>query len=130
MTDILQMFRILTFSVEHLKRQGTPINEELALELNFQGFDHNDPLEAHMATYVEFLMSDGDRWAELKPQVQRNDQGNSHSPTLGTYQRMLAEYRRIMDGLERGFSSSDYLLSQAELERIANAQILPARRRP
>lgn len=128
-SDILQMFRILTFSIAHLKEAGEPINEKLAGQLEFKGFDHNDPLESHMASYVEHLMTE-DRWSELKPQLEANDNGNSHSRMLDTYSRMLAEYRRIMDSRERGFSRFDYLISAAELEQIAAARVHPSNRRP
>lgn len=127
-SDILQMFRILTFSIAHLKEAGEPINEKLAGQLEFKGFDHNDPLESHMASYVEHLMTE-DRWSELKPQLEANDNGNSHSRMLDTYSRMLAEYRRIMDSRERGFSRFDYLISAAELEQIAAARVHPSNRR-
>jgi hypothetical protein len=40
---------------------GTTVNGELNHELESRGFDGNDGLESHMASYVEFLMSDG-RW--------------------------------------------------------------------
>lgn len=128
-SDILQMFRILTFSIAHLREAGEPINEKLAGQLEFKGFDHNDPLESHMASYVEHLMTE-DRWSELKPQLEANDNGNSHSRMLDTYSRMLAEYRRIMDSRERGFSRFDYLISAAELEQIAAARVHPSNRRP
>lgn len=81
-----------------------------------------------MATYVEFLMR-GDKWAELKPQLERNDDGNSHHRTLDAYLRMLAEYRRIMDGRERGHSRFDYLLTLDELEQISGARIHPSSRK-
>lgn len=128
-TDILEMFRIITFSMDHLTREGVELDKQLAYELEFQGFDHNDPLEGHMASYVEFLMRDGDRWTELKPQLARHDGGNSHSLVLDTYLRMLSEYRRIMDTRERGFSHLDYLLSKDELEQVAAGRIHPANRR-
>jgi hypothetical protein len=48
---------------------------------------------------------------------------------LDTYLRMLAEYRRIMEGRKRGFSRLDYLLSEDELERIREASIHPSNRR-
>jgi uncharacterized protein YfbU (UPF0304 family) len=127
--DILDMFRIVTFSIGRLAKDGTPVDEKLSSRLEFEGFDHNDALEGHMADYVEFLMRD-DRWAELKPQLERNDDGNSHHRVLETYMRMLSEYRRIMDGRERGsVSPMDFLLSLDELERIAQARIHPSRRR-
>lgn len=47
-----------------------------------------------MAGYVEFLMSE-DRWTELKPQLERNDNGNSHHRTLDVYTRLLTGYRRL-----------------------------------
>lgn len=93
----------------------------------FRGFDHNDALEGHMASYVDFLMRE-DRWTELKPQVQRHDNGNSHGLMLDTYLRMLAEYRRIMDGRERGFSRTDYLLTLDELQRVSASRVHPSNR--
>jgi uncharacterized protein YfbU (UPF0304 family) len=125
--DILDMFRIITFSIRRLEKDGTTVDEELRYKLEFQGFDGNDGLESHMASYVEFLMSDG-RWAELQPQVDSNDGGNSHSLMLDTYMRMVAEHRRIKASRDRGFHREDYLLSLDELEQIAAARIHPSRR--
>lgn len=127
-SDILQMFRITTYSISDLEKEGTPVAEELAHQLEFRGFDHNDALEGHMASYVEFLMRDGERWTELQPQLERNDGGNSHMPMLDTYVRMLSEFRRIMDSRERGAGRLDYLLSLEELERIADARVHPSHR--
>ncbi|WP_454293565.1 YfbU family protein [Salana multivorans] len=129
-SDILQMFRIITYSIDRLEKDGATVDDELKYSLEFRGFDHNDALEGHMASYVEFLMRDGDRWTELKPQLERNDGGNSHHRVLDVYMRMLAEYRRIMDGRERGFSRTDYFLSLAELEQIDEASIHPSNRKP
>lgn len=127
--DILQMFRILTYSITHLEKEGTPVDEELARALEFQGFDFNDSLEGHMDDYVKFQMRAGDRWTELRPQMERTDGGNSHWPMLDTYMRMLSEYRRIMDGRDRGsFERLDYLLSAEELQQIRDARIHPSRR--
>lgn len=129
-SDILQMFRILTYSVQHLEDEGTPVDPELARALEFQGFDFNDSLEGHMADYVEFQMRGGDRWTELQPQLKSHDGGNSHFPMLDTYMRMLAEYRRIMDSRDRThFARLDYLLSANELEQIRDARTHPSRRR-
>jgi uncharacterized protein YfbU (UPF0304 family) len=127
-SDILQMFRIITFSIDRLDKDGTPVGEKLASWLEFQGFDRNDALEGHMAPYVQYLMRD-DRWSELKPQVERNDRGNSHARMLDTYMRMLAEYRRVMDGRQRGFDPDSYLLTLDELQQIADARVHPSNRR-
>lgn len=125
--DILDMFRVITYSIKRLEEQANTVSEELCHQLEFRGFDHNDGLEHHMASYVEYLMSDG-RWAELQSQVQRNDDGNSHYRVLDTYMRMLAEHRRIKDGRDRGFQRDDYLLSMDELEQIAAARVHPSHR--
>lgn len=127
--DILDMFRMITYSLDRMEKEGSPVEAKLALELEFRGFDHNDPLESHMAHYVDFVMRD-DRWIELKPQLARNDIGNSHAPSLPTYVRMLSEYRRIMDSRERGsFRRTDYLLSLDELQQIAHGRVHPSNRR-
>ncbi|CPR69910.1 YfbU family protein [Mycobacteroides abscessus] len=125
--DILSMFRAITFSIRRLEKQGTAVSDELRHRLEFRGFDHNDGLEGHMASYVSFLV-DEDHWTELRPQLDRNDGGNSHHRTLDIYLRMLVAYRRIMDGRDRGFDPDDYLLSLDELEQIAGARIHPSRR--
>ncbi|MGV7687252.1 YfbU family protein [Mycobacterium kansasii] len=125
--DILDMFRVITYSIARLAKKGTPVSEDLEYELEFQGFDYQDKLESHMATYVEFLMTD-DRWTELRPQLERNGGGNSHHRTLGAYMRMLAEYRRIKDARGRGSRRDDYLLSTEELKQIAAARVHPSHR--
>lgn len=127
--DILDMFRICTFSIDHLRTEGVELDDQFVYELQFMGFDHNDALEGHMASYVEFLMRDGERWPELQPQIKSNDDGNSHSLMLDIYLRMLAEYRRILDARKRGFGHLDYLLSEEELVRVREARIHPSNRR-
>lgn len=125
--DILDMFRAITYSIKRLKEQGDPVSGDTEYELEFQGFDFRDGLEGHMASYVEFLMGE-DRWTELRPQLDRNDGGNSHHQTLDAYLRMLAEHRRIMDSRGRGFRRDDNWLSKKELEQIAAARVHPSHR--
>ncbi|MDT3343775.1 YfbU family protein [Microbacterium aquilitoris] len=126
--DILEMHRIITFSIERLAKAGTPVADELAKDLEFRGFDHNDPLEGHMARYVRFMMSDGQHWTELIPQIEAHDRGNSHMQMLEVYQRMLSEYRRIMDTRGQRHGIDDYFLSEDELGRISRAQVHPSNR--
>lgn len=125
--DILQMFRIIVFSIKKLEGSGETIPEELAHSLEFRGFDHNNTLEGHMARYVRFMMEE-DEWSELQDYVKKNDNGNSHMEMLPVYLRMTAEYRRIMDSPERGHRRDDFLLSFEDLQRIANARVHPSRR--
>ena len=127
-SEILQMFRIVTYSISKLENEGMRVDENLAHQLEFAGFDHNDALEGHMAKYVEFQMRDGDHWTELQPQLKRHDRGNSHSPMLDTYLRMLSEFRRIMDSRRHGVRRHDYLLSLEELKQIAAARVHPSNR--
>ncbi|PPF36976.1 YfbU family protein [Pseudoclavibacter sp. AY1H1] len=126
--DILDMHRIITFSVRQLEEAGTPVEPELERRLRFRGFDHNDSLEGHMAGYVRFLMADGRHWSELIPQIEETNDGNSHMPMLEVYQRMLTEYRRIMAGREQRYHPDNYLLSSEELTRVHEAQIHPSNR--
>lgn len=126
--DILQMFRIITFSIDRLEGDGKPIDSKLARSLRFSGFDHNDSLEGHMARYVRYQMRDKNHWEELQPQVAESDNGNSHMQMLGIYMRMLTEYRRIMKGRERSYRSDDYLLSAEELASIDAATVHPSNR--
>ena len=51
-----------------------------------------------MADYVRHLVAD-DRWSERADFINGPTEGNSHSPTLQRYLRMLAEYRRIRPGV-------------------------------
>jgi len=127
-SEILEMFRGITYSIERLTQQSTPVDEDLAERLEFAGFDHNDPLEGHMAKYVKHLVGD-DRWTELQPQIKRHDNGNSHRRLLDTYMRMLSEYRRIMDSRQRGHSHLGFFLSLEELKHLSAARIHPSNRK-
>lgn len=127
--DILEMFRIITFSIERLEREGTPVDEKLAWGLRFRGFDHNDSLEGHMARYVRYQMRDGHKWKELKPQIDESDRGNSHMKMLSVYMRMLTEFRRIMKSRERRFDPDAFMLTADELKAIDDATIHPSSRR-
>ena len=55
------------------------MSKDLKSRLEFRGFDHNDGLEGQMAAHVEYQMLDKGHWTELKPQIKRNDNGNSLS---------------------------------------------------
>jgi uncharacterized protein YfbU (UPF0304 family) len=123
--DILQLFRIATFSMDRLVREGVPVDADLRRALTFRGFDHNDALESQMARYTRHLMADGERWSELQPAIRENDGGNSHMPVLALYMRMLGEYRRIMDARSRSYDIDDYLLSLGELQALAAARVHP-----
>ncbi|WP_204742225.1 YfbU family protein [Glaciihabitans arcticus] len=126
-SDILQMFRILSFSILQLNDEGTPLDDAVAERLAYRGFDFNHPLEEQMASYVQHLVDD-DKWSELKPFLDDHDGGNSHFPMLETYSRMLTVYRRVMETRERRHLSDAYKLSAEELQSIADERIHPSNR--
>ena len=124
--DILDMFRIIDYSIDHLAKEGTPLDAAMAEDLRYQGFDLNDALEGQMAEYVRFLV-EGGRWTERLQFIQATNGGNSHMSTLDLYLRMLAEYRRIKDGRRR-LDLTDYLLGADELQRLALSMTHPSHR--
>ena len=125
--DILEMFRIVGYSMVRLEEAGTSLDPDTVSQLSFQGFDHNHPLEGQIASYVRFLVDD-DRWTELKPFMDAHDGGNSHMPMLETYTRMLAAYRRIRETRARKSGLDAYALSVEELRAISDERVHPSRR--
>ena len=124
--DILDMFRIVEYSVSELATAEEPLDPSVISRLQFRGFDHNDSLEGKMADYVEFLIDSG-RWTEREEFVKGPRHGNSHMQVLSVYLRMLTEYRRIGER-RRKTSRTEYLLSASELSQIAESSIHPSRR--
>lgn len=126
--DILDMFRVAQYSVADLQQQGTEVPSEVTSTLRYQGFDFNDDLEGKMGSYVEYLVGGG-RWQEQREFIDSHDGGNSHSPMLDTYLRMLAEYRRIRERRRPGWGSGSYALTLDELKAIADEWVHPDHRR-
>ncbi|KFF58043.1 hypothetical protein JF66_21585 [Cryobacterium sp. MLB-32] len=126
--DILDMFRILDYSVDKLAEEGIELDVDVVSSLRYRGFDHNDALEGKMADYVQHLVAD-DKWSEREEFIKGPGSGNSHMTVLPTYQRMLDEYRRTMERRER-VSRTDYLLNKDDLIAIASATVHPERRGP
>lgn len=125
--DILDMFRVVEHSQRLLAEAGGAIDAKLVGHLEFQGFDHNDMVESQMSSYVEYLISQ-DRWTERAPIYEDIGGGNSHAAMLPVYTRMVGEYRKIMDGRDRGMGRDRFTLSAAELIEIARAAIHPNNR--
>lgn len=125
--EILTMFSVLTHSLAQLDPADR--DDDLVRRLQYRGFDHNDPLESHMAAYVRYQLQDEDNWPDLRAQIAETDRGNSHAPTLQAYLRMLSTYRKIMAGRQERIHRQDYLLlSREDLQQIADAKIHPSRR--
>jgi len=123
--DILEMFRVAGVSIQRLEEDGTPVDRRLREVLTFRGFDHNRPLELQMSMYLTHMVEDG-RWEEVGDLLEQT-RGNSHSPMLETYDRMVSEYRAIKKNKDR-VPTSSHLLSTDELQRIAHAWVHPSNR--
>jgi uncharacterized protein YfbU (UPF0304 family) len=112
--DILDMFRVIQFSVKKFGKQGwakTKV-EDAEYYGTFKGFDFNDSVEGRLAHYAEFLINSG-RWTEQKEAFgPENDMGNSHSQMLPRYRAMLRTFKplwrqTIRRGVGSGYFSAE-----------------------
>lgn len=113
--DILDMFRVIHFSVEALGENGwgTIGVENAEWFGKFQGFDHQRERESKMAGYTEYLVKSG-RWTEQKELVKEGM--NSHMQMLPTYQSMLGAFKPIWREALRGGRRSH--LRAQDLQKI------------
>lgn len=120
--DILDMFRVLHASVETVGKKAVEGFGDLAdLALEFGGLDLSDAREGRMLLYARFLV-ETDRWTDLAKYFDRaHDRGNSHSPHLPSYERMLAVYEPIFRRRVRTRGVGDLFFSEAELRQVAAA---------
>lgn len=93
--DILDMFRVIKFSVRDLGQSGWEQTGVVDAEYygSFRGFDGNIDLESRMIGYVDHLVRTG-RWEEQREFLEKT-RGNSHREMLPTYRSMLAEFKPI-----------------------------------
>jgi uncharacterized protein YfbU (UPF0304 family) len=95
--DLLDMFCVLKASLDRLDAaEKKALGEGAAgVRLSFQGFDFNDAYEGRLADYAQHLI-DTDRWQDLAEHFDdEHERGNSHSPRLATYLRMLEAFQPI-----------------------------------
>lgn len=113
--DILDMFRVIHFSVEALGKNGwDAIGIENAEWFGkFKGFDYQRERESQMASYTEYLVRSG-RWTEQEELVKKGL--NSHTQMLPTYQSMLGVFKPLWREAARGDGSSR--LSTQDLRKI------------
>lgn len=86
--DILEMYRVLTFSATEL--DDLEINQHHSLR--FEGFDGNH--ETSEMLYAQYFVEDLDRYNELKYGSEYAS-FNSHTPLLDKYRRMLSVWRSL-----------------------------------
>ena len=96
--DILEMFTRLEWSVDKLTDEElASLGEYADHGLKFHGFDFNDSQESRLASYAHFLVKDG-RWTDMADRFDaKHERGNSHSPMLVTYRRMLSVWKPLWD---------------------------------
>jgi uncharacterized protein YfbU (UPF0304 family) len=124
--DLLDMFRILKYSVEQVAGQ---LPDDEVRTLTFHGFDLNDDFESRLLGYARWLVSDGDRWQEQAEVFSdQNDRGNSHMPRLATYRRMLEAYEPIWRSIIRRGGRPRNLLTADELRQVTAAAVHPSNR--
>lgn len=102
--DILDMFRVIQFSVKKLGKDGWDQVKVKDAEYygTFRGFDFNDSDEIRLANYAEFLVTSG-RWTEQEEAFSpKNDRGNSHSQMLPRYRAMLRVFKPLWRQRLRG----------------------------
>lgn len=82
-----------------------------------------------MMKHLRFLVSGG-RWSEIEARLDDvGDQGNSPSPMLKRYERMLAIYQPLFqDKLRTTGIDAALHFDVTELQAIADASIHPSRR--
>lgn len=113
--DILDMFRVIRFSVEALGENGwDAIGVKNAEWIGtFQGFDYQRERESQMASYTEYLVKSG-RWTEQEELAKEGI--NSHRQMLPTYQSMLGVFKPVWrEAVHRGGPSH---LSADDLQKI------------
>lgn len=123
--DILDMFDFTERSIEllaeaELASLGNPD------VLRFRGFDFNNRQEGRLATYARFLIND-DKWPRLADRFDdAHERGNSHMPTLATYQRMLTVFKPFREKIINSYGGpNSYNLSLEQLREIHNAWAYP-----
>lgn len=126
--DILDMFRMIESCLNQYGPEATKeIGEFADLRLRFRGFDGNDSREGAMIGYVDHLIAT-ERWQEFEERVRKN-RGNSHSPMLDTYQRMLDVYTPIFKTKSTSHWTGDKPpFSLDELKQVNDSCVHPANR--
>ena len=132
--DILDMFRFVGASVEHLGAEDrAALGDDTLRGLEFDGFDGNDAYESALLDYAHDLINRG-KWSMLAKYFEPDypyDGGNSHHTALPTYRRMLDVYEPIWREklrADRHDGPGAFDLSRDELARVAAARIHPSRR--
>jgi uncharacterized protein YfbU (UPF0304 family) len=125
--DILQMFDSLEHSMGRLtEEERASLGEHAEYGLSFRGFDFNNSQEGRLASYARYLIK-SEHWESMAEHFDaKHESGNSHSPALASYERMLSVWRPIWDRKIATYGGpSDYLFAPGELREILAAWPYP-----
>lgn len=125
--DILEMFTQLEFNLPRFSTaQRASLGEHADLFLDFRGFDHNDSVESRLSSYANYLIRT-DRWKSMAFHFDAaHEYGNSHSPSLAKYHRMLLVWKPIWNAKIDNYGGlSNFRLSLDEIRRIHDACYYP-----
>lgn len=121
--DILQMFDTLERSVSELsEEERASLGAHAEHAFAFRGFDFNNTQESRLASYARYLIKTG-RWESMAEHFDaRHEYGNSHFPTLATYERMLSVWWPMWKEKIASYGGpSNYLFAPNELQEILAA---------
>ncbi len=131
--DILDMFDLVEPSLARLDEAAlAEVGEGARFVMEFVGFDYQDPREARLARFAEYLIAD-ERWANLAHHFgDKTDEPNcpnSHRKTADLYERMVRAYQEIITarsavGQVRGASGQGFL-DVSELRKVYAATRRP-----
>lgn len=118
--DILEMFTRIEWSVEHLSdKDRASLGEHSDYALRFRGFDFNNSQEGRLASYAHFLIKDEKYESMAKCFDAQHEHGNSHMPTLATYQRMLSVWKPLWDKKIKSLGgTNNYRFTVGEMKDI------------
>jgi uncharacterized protein len=125
--DILEMFTTVERSVAELTDdERASLGDHSDYALTFRGFDFNDSQESRLASYAHHVIKD-DRWTDMADRFDdKHERGNSHMPTLATYQRMLSVWKPLWDKKIKSYGGpSQYRFTVEELQQILAAWPYP-----
>lgn len=125
--DVLEMFLTLEASMGRLtEEERASLGEHAEHGLTFHGFDFNKSHEARLASYARYLIKT-ERWEPMAEHFDaQHESGNSHSPMLASYERMLSVWRPIRNRkIAKHGTPSDYDFAADELREVLAAWPYP-----
>jgi uncharacterized protein YfbU (UPF0304 family) len=132
LNDILEMFRVLEFSLSQLSPADRErLGHDADHVLIFDGFDLQKPAESRLLSYAKHMVKDEDNWAEFRERLTTGERGNTHSSRLARYLRMHRAYTAIRDKniSGRGHRRDDYLFDVDDLSSMIEAAWHPVSER-